>query len=80
MPMAAQRTKVERELEASEDPVVETLGWERTSKGYVLFALKTQGNRVINREILAGPDVKGVAQERAKIEVVKRWFMPKVGE
>ncbi len=59
-----------------EDPIVYSVGIARTSKGWVSFQLATQGNRVIDRELLDdSPTSRVAAFERLKIRAAQRFLL-----
>lgn len=67
--------KVTREAPAQEDKVVETLGFEQTAKGWVVIVVRSQGNRVLAKDVVSEPAGKHVAVELLKINVSKRLIL-----
>jgi len=63
--------------EKVELPILTALGWERTAQGWVVFRVRVQGNRVIEKTVVDGPDTQMVAKERFKVAVVNNIFHPK---
>lgn len=57
-------------------PVVESLGLVRVPKGWVAVLLHSQGDRVVDREIIGEPESRAYAVERLKIEIVRRFILP----
>jgi hypothetical protein len=64
-------------VEVEDLPIVTALGVVRTKAGWASVYLETQGDRVVAREVLAGPDSRAVVLEKAKIEFVTRILLPK---
>jgi hypothetical protein len=62
---------------AQEDlPVLESVGWTRTSGGWVVFKIKSQGKVVLSQDLLSEPEMRALASERLKLEVVKQFLLP----
>lgn len=55
-------------------PVVDALGLVKVKGGWTVVALKTQGDRVVGREVIRGPEPRAVALEAMKLEFVKRFW------
>lgn len=55
-------------------PVVESLGWCYAEGGWCVVLLKTQGDKVLERDILSGPEPFTVAWERLKVDLVKHLY------
>lgn len=62
-------TKPEPEL-----PIVESIGLQKTAKGHVVVLVKTQGDKVLDRELLSEPGSQVLAMEWFKIQTVRRIF------
>ncbi len=59
----------------SELPFVESLGIHKSPKGWVVVWLKTQGDKVLERDVLSEPGGRSLAMERFKIETIRRLFV-----
>ncbi len=69
----AKSVKTDEEL-----PIIESIGLARTSKGYMVVVLTTQGDRFLDRKLLTeSPEPFNVARERARIEVIHRIWQRK---
>lgn len=62
-------------LEQDELPVVDSVGWVRTKTGWTVVFLRTQGDRVIEKEIIAPPDIRPIAHETLRRTVVHRLLL-----
>lgn len=58
--------------DAEPDVVGPFLGWHRTPKGWVVLMLHVQGDRVTEREIIAGPDSRVIVEHALKLAVARR--------
>lgn len=67
------KTSPPPELE-SELPTTELLGWVQLPRGWAVLRVQTQGDRVIDREVLHEPDTKGISLEKMRVAFV-RLFM-----
>lgn len=71
-------TKAPVTPEIDELPVVESVGMTRTAKGYVVFSVKSQGRAIVAEEILTdGPQPRTHAENVLKVEIVKRFIVPR---
>lgn len=64
--------KAAREEENEDLPVVEAIGWVRQPRGWVVVHIQTQGDKVINREVLSEPSSMASAWERMRVSVITR--------
>lgn len=55
-------------------PVVDALGLVKVKGGWSVVAIKTQGDRVVGREVVRGPEPRAVALEAMKLEFVRRFI------
>jgi hypothetical protein len=63
---------------ADELPIVTSLGLARVKGGYLVVQVKTQGDRVVEKELVEGDPVpRAVAHESLKIAIVKRLLFPR---
>lgn len=53
-------------------PVVESIGMQKTVKGWVVVWLRTQGDKVLEADVLTEPGSRALGMERFKIECVRR--------
>jgi hypothetical protein len=58
-----------------EKPVVKSFGIAKVKGGYCCVEIHSQGNTILETEILSGPDPKPVAVERLKISLVRKLFI-----
>jgi hypothetical protein len=56
-------------------PVVEAVGLTKHKGLWVAFAVKVQGDRVLEHEVLGEPESRTTASDRAKIAFAKRFLM-----
>ena len=56
-------------------PVVKSFGIAKVKGGYCCVEIHSQGNSILETEILSGPDPKPVAVERLKISLVRKLFI-----
>jgi hypothetical protein len=61
----------------TELPLVESLGWCRLDKGWVVVSLTTQGDRVVDREVLCEPMSLANARLELQVQVVRRLISPR---
>jgi hypothetical protein len=55
-------------------PVVESVGWVKQARGWVVVHLKTQGDKVIEQEVLSEQSTLASAWERLRVSVItKLW-------
>lgn len=59
-------------------PMVESLTWRRTPKGWVVILLRSRGDRILETETLHEPQAKAYAAEQLKVAVVTRLILAKV--
>lgn len=55
-------------------PIVEALGLVKLPKGWSVVLIRTQGERVIEKEVLRGPEPKAVALEALRLAFVRRFL------
>jgi hypothetical protein len=61
-------------------PIVESVGLAPSGRGWVVVTLTTQGDRVIDREVVSvDPEPKAYAARRAMQEVIKQFVVPERG-
>lgn len=72
--VAPKEAKSPREDKDTEDldVVGPFIGWHRTNKGWVVIMLHVQGDRVVEREIVAGPAVRLIAEHELKLAIARR--------
>lgn len=58
--------------EDDELPVVEAIGWVKQPRGWVVVHLRTQGDKVIEREILSEPVSLASAWQQLRVGVITR--------
>lgn len=67
-----------RPMAASDDvddlPEIASLGLAKAKGGWYVVMIRSQGYKVVDTEILSGPDPRAVAIERYKIDSVKQLF------
>jgi hypothetical protein len=56
-------------------PVVKSFGIAKVKGGYCCVEIKSQGNSILESDIVSGPDPKPVALERLKIHIVRKLFL-----
>lgn len=56
-------------------PVVETVGFEQTAKGWVVVVCKVRGSKVFDKEIVGAPSGRHFAVELLKITVARRLIL-----
>lgn len=76
-PPAARVTPTPVARQEDDLPVFESIGLAKTPKGWVVVLQKTQGQRVLDTEILEGPAPRAIVSEALKIAVVRRLLFPK---
>lgn len=53
------------------------IGWEQDPPGqYTVVYLSLENGSVIKREVISGPEPRGIAMESMKIAIVRRLFLP----
>lgn len=65
--MAKLTPKVEDEL-----PILESIGWVHLPKGWIVILTRSQGDKIIEKEILTEPESRSVAAERMRILMVRK--------
>lgn len=63
-----------KDVPEDELPIVDAIGWARSPKGWVIVALKTQGEKVLEKEILSEPSAFAIAWERLRVNVIHRLY------
>ena len=58
-------------------PIGEGVVLVKTNKGYVVLVVKTQGERILDKEVHSGPDPRAQANEQLKVAVVRYLLYPK---
>lgn len=58
-------------------PIVESVGWTKLSQGWVVMHLWTQGDRVVRKEVIKGPEIKLIAAEALKLALVRKLLSAK---
>ena len=53
-------------------PVVDAIGWVKQPRGWVVVHIQTQGDKVVNREVLSEPSSMASAWERMRVSVITR--------
>lgn len=53
-------------------PVVDSVGWVKQPRGWVVVYIQTQGDKVINREVLNEPTSMAIAWEKLRVSVITR--------
>ena len=56
-------------------PIIKSIGLAKVKGGYCVVWIQSQGDRILDTEIISGPDIKPIALERLKISVVKKIFL-----
>ena len=64
--------KIAREGENEDLPVVDAVGWVKQPRGWVVVHIQTQGDKVVNREVLSEPSSMASAWERMRVSVITR--------
>lgn len=63
-----------KDVPEDELPVVDAIGWARSPKGWVIVHLKTQGEKVLEKEVLSEPSAFAIAWERLRVNVIHRLY------
>lgn len=56
-------------------PVIETVGFEQTAKGWVVVVARLQGSRVLSRDVVGEPANKQNGVELLRITIAKRLIL-----
>lgn len=65
---------VKKEVEQDELPIVESVGWVKQPRGWVVVFTKTQGDKVIEKEVVSEPAPLSAAWEHLRVTVVRKLY------
>lgn len=60
-------------------PLVKSIGLAKVRGGWCVVEVHSQGNNIVETDVVSGPDPKHVAMDQLKIAVVRRLLAPEVG-
>lgn len=56
-------------------PIIKSIGLAKVKGGWCVVYITSQGNNILDNEIVCGPDPKPIALEQMKLAIVRRIFL-----